>query len=425
MCIPDFIYKAGGIVAPPLLLPVLLSTSRGRARIPERFGFWKVPHGKYTWFHGASMGEVRGLLPLIRKRKEQKPEEKILLTATSITGLEAGAVHADAAAILPFDHPFWIRRALKGLVIDQCIIAETELWPALMEELHAAGIPVSLVNARISRYSFPRYLRFRRFLAVVLSKFERILCSDLSSQSRFISLGAPDSVVQVAGNTKYDTSPSVAGPEEADEIRSRFFHDEAPVFVAGSLRPGEEDVIFPAIASLRHQGLPFNCVIAPRHQEKFQFFAERLAEFQLPFRRWSEKDRWQPEDWSRPLVLLDAFGMLEKTYSFASLAFVGATLVDIGGHNPLEASAYAVPVMMGPNVANVEEVCEALRAANALHEVRNTADVLHVLELMCRDPDRLRAEGDGGKDVWNRNRGTVNRIYGVLFEADSEKQDAA
>lgn len=415
MSIPEKIYNGAGLAAPFLFLPKLLSSKRGRSRISERFGSWEVPAGTYTWFHGASMGEVRGLIPLMKRCKSERPDERLLLTATSVTGLDAGAQFADAAALLPFDSPFWIKRALKGLEIRQMVIAETELWPSVISMLARKGVPLGMVNARISKYSYPRYRRFRFFFEKLLSRFTVILCSDSISASRFLEVGAPKERVEVAGNTKYDFSPSVKSEEEKEKLRRALFTDSSPVFVAGSLRPSEEDVIFPALASLLNQGGSFNVIVAPRHQEKFDFFAERLTAYNLPFRRWSEKESWRAEEWKKPFLLLDTFGLLEKCYSFASLAFIGASLVDIGGHNPLEASAYGTPVMMGPHTGNVEEVCESMRMNDALYTVETDKDVEHVVAKMLSDPDALKDAGIRGKSIWVTHQGTVERVHTRLF----------
>ncbi len=415
MSIPDKFYSGAGLVAPFLFLPKLLSSKRGRSRILERFGTWKVPDGAYTWFHGASMGEVRGLLPLMKKRKAERPDEKLLLTATSVTGLDAGAQFADASALLPFDSPFWINRALKGLDIRQLVIAETELWPSVISILARKGVPARMVNARMSKYSFPRYRRFRFFFEPLLSKLALILCSDSISASRFLDVGAPEEKVEAAGNTKYDSSPSVKSEEEKRELQTALFSDVSPIFVAGSLRPSEEDVIFPALASLHSQGARFNVIVAPRHQEKFDFFADRLKAYDLPFRRWSEKESWQAQDREKPFLLLDTFGMLEKCYSIARLAFIGASLVDIGGHNPLEASAYGTPVMMGPHTGNVEEVCESMLMNEALYSVETERDVEHIAGKMLSDPEALKAAGARGKSIWEAHQGTVERVYDRLF----------
>ena len=415
MPIPELLYRAGGLLAPFALLPVLLSSPRGRTRLFDRFGSWNVEPGDYTWFHGASMGELRGLLPLIDRFHATHPEERILVTATSASGLKLVNAEIATGRLLPFDHPLWIRRALSGVRIRQLVVAETEIWPALLSHLKAQGVRVSIVNGRISKYSFPRYRRFGSMLRRVLGNFDQILCAEARSASRFLELGAPESAVKVFGNTKYDTSPSLKDPEAQRALREALFADDAPIFTAGSLRPDEEEYFFPVIARMLREGSRLNVIVAPRHQEKFEWFAEKLAAAHIPFRRWSEKDAWGArEGWARCL-LLDTFGMLEQCYGISSLAFIGATLIDIGGHNPLEAAAYGVPVMMGPYVSNVEEVCETLAARDGYYPVRDPAAIEALLRAAAaRDPE-LATRGLRGKSVWEENSGTVTRVFEEIF----------
>jgi len=419
------IYKAASLILPYALIPVLLSSKRGRSHFPERYGSWKVVKDSYTWFHGASMGEVRGLLPIMRVFKEKNPNEKILLSATSLTGLEIGKQYANASALLPFDNKSFLSRALEGLNIKKLIIAETELWPIIIEEISRRGIPITMVNARISKYSFPRYKFFKELIKNTLAHISNIFCIDEQSRERFLQLGASTENVLVVGNTKYDSSPTVKDESTKLKLKNELFSNDYPIFVLGSLRPGEEAFFFPVLSKLIKEGAPFNCVVAPRHQERFTFFEEKLKSYDLRFKRWSEKDTWDNSKSSPVVILLDAYGILESIYSVASLAFIGATLVDIGGHNPLEAAAYGTPVMMGPHVSNVEDVCESLQTKNALCRVESKEDIERWLRMLINEPLRLLEMGGRAREVWAAHFGTVSKVYDLVFGSEGNVENAA
>lgn len=416
MSIVRKVYGVAGLVGPFLMLPSFLLSERGRTRVRERFGSWKVPPGEYTWFHGASMGEMRGLIPLIAKFRETYPDRRVLVSATSVTGVNAAANLADATAILPFDHQYWIRRALRGISIRKLLIAETEVWPCLLEEMAARNVDVCFVNGRISKHSFPRYLSFAGSLVrAPLSAVSNILCSDNVSADRYRILGAVKT--SVVGNTKYDAKPSVQSREEAAGLKKLFFREDIPVFTIGSIRPGEEKVLFPALALLLARNIPLNVVVAPRHKEKFSYFEGRLKEHGIAFRKWSEREKWSSEDWKVNVVLLDGLGMLEKVYSFSNLAFIGATLVDIGGHNPMEAAAYGVPIVTGPYISNIEEVAESLLVEGGMIEVHTSHDLEGLLAHLAEKPGEFFEKGRNALKVWAGHQGTVDRAFRILFES--------
>jgi 3-deoxy-D-manno-octulosonic-acid transferase len=147
------IYLTLGFVGSLAALPLFLLHPRGRQRIWERYGRWNLSQSGVIWFHGASVGEILGLIPIIQKWRERHPAHCILVTATSATGLERAACCAHHTRLLPFDHPFWIRRALKNMRIEAFVFGETELWPALLEELQRRAVPLILVNGRLSEFS--------------------------------------------------------------------------------------------------------------------------------------------------------------------------------------------------------------------------------------------------------------------------------
>lgn len=423
----DAAYKLFGVPASLALGPCFLASERGRVRLSERYGFWGVVPKEVLWFHGASNGEVRGLAPII---KGLAPYHSLptLLTATSPSGIEFGKELVTAARALPFDALPWVQRATSRIDIKCLIVGETEIWPVLYGALARRDIPIYLVNARISEYSLPHYRLFKPLLREVLAKVEAIYTGDAISADRFVDLGAEPGRVTFIGNSKYDSTPKIQSRVMSQEFRQRLWRDDKPVLVLGSIRPGEEPFWFKAIADFLGQGAAFNVIVAPRHKEKFDYFVAALQSAGLPFSRWSVlKEKGDAN--SAPVVVLDTFGDLEATYSFASLAFIGASMINIGGHNPLEASAYGVPVAMGKFYGNVKEIVDDLLPAQAMLLVETESDVRNAVSLVASRSDRLVAMGERAQEIWRRHSGSTVRIIselvaglarrGIILEAHS------
>lgn len=409
MSIASALYSSATCLLSLALFPLFMTRPRGRYRIWERYGRWGSGQDEVIWFHGASAGEMNGIVPVMRSMREHYPGLCFLATCTSPSGLDVAAQHAELRYLLPFDSGAWIGGALRRVRPKLFVFAETELWPGLLARLEREGVPSAMINARISDFSIGHYRLARPLVAPALRRLSCILTASEEARTRLIELGADPSVTEVCGNSKYDLKPSLSGERERGELRARFFEDGAPVLVLGSLRPGEEDLWFPALAEAYAQGKRLNVIVAPRHREKFDYFADRLSSSGLSFRRWSGGASAQA-----PVVLLDAFGVLEQAYSFADLAFVGATLVNIGGHNPLEPAAYGVAVALGPYAQNVRDIRAELERRGACLALSDRATIGHAIELVASRSRDLSEMGQRAREVWAANHGASARIVDRL-----------
>jgi len=410
-------YRVAVTAASPVVAVGLACSARGRRRYAERFGAWeKVPPVQW-WAHGASVGEVQGLLPLLARIRTVHPEHKVLLSSTSPTGLDRGAARVDYSRLLPIDLGICVRKALARVSAERFILAETELWPTFLTELNNREIPVHIVNGRVSDYTFGWYRRFRSVFSPILERVQSVSVSDESQRSRFIELGARPEVTHITGHTKYDTEPIVVSEKDMRDVRAEFFPGEpatTPVVVLGSLRPGEEGVWLTAIRGVLSRGEPLKVIVAPRHMEKLEYFTSQLTRSGLSWRSWS--DRQHP---SSDLVLLDTMGRLERAYSIASLAFIGGTLVDIGGHNPLEPAMYGVPTVVGPYVSVIREVVQEMRSAQGILEVSLDTDLTPLLMQVTAGDPLLRDVGTSGRGVWLKHRGSAERVLSVIAHAQT------
>ncbi len=401
-------YAAVTTAALPLVLAGFFLSPRGRIRLSERLGKWKFDKpSDVVWFHGASAGEVNGLLPIMQQFRSAFPSRKLLLTATSLSGLSVGKHLADFERLLPFDCDFLIKRALSSIKPKAFIGAETEIWPNLIQVLAQEGIPVTLVNARISEFTYPYYRALRPIVKQALQKCSAICASNEEVAQRFHSLGA-DKNLKILGNAKYDLQPRFSSVKEVEAFRLMFFTSDLPTITLGSLRPGEERVWFPALKDLVEEGR-INVIVAPRHKEKFLFFEGALKRFGLTFGKRSDQ---RATDQS--ILLLDTFGELESVYSFSELAFVGGSIARFGGHNPMEAAAYGCALLIGPHYGNVKEIVESLLSNDGIKIVANEIQARETLDFLLSNSSQLAAMREKAFNIWKEHSGASGRIFEFL-----------
>ena len=382
--------------------------ARGRKQLRERFGIWDRVSEPVLWLHGASVGEVNGLLELIPGLREKHPDYSILLTATSTSGLERGAALADHVYLLPFDSFLWTEGVVRNLNVQAFIFGETEIWPALLHSLQKRKVPLYMVNATISDFTYYKYLFFRGVFKPVLSKLSGVAAANKESAVRLTRLGAIADSLILAGNTKYDRAPQIGSELEAREAQKSYFADNTPVVTLGSIRPGEESFWCDAVKE--YAGV-VNWIIAPRHKEKFSYFEKWLTSNDIEFSRWSEPGGAS----SSAVLLLDTMGKLEECYSFSSLVFIGATLIPgIGGHNPLEAAQYGVPVVMGEHYKNAQTVVDEMRDATACLCVSSSEEVNDIVGRLTTAAVDMQSIGERARVIAAANRGATERVLAMI-----------
>jgi 3-deoxy-D-manno-octulosonic-acid transferase len=404
----------------PIAAVGLLLSKRGRRRMPERFGLWGGLSDVSWWVHGASVGEVQGLLPLLDSVRRGFPGEKILLSATSPTGLDRGVAAVDSTRLLPFDSPLMLSRAIRKLGFKRFVLSETELWPNALRSALMTGAPCHIVNGRISDYTFSWYKRLQSVFCPLLREFTSISVPDSEQRDRFLALGVAPERVHVTGHTKYDAAPRFLAGISREQLRQEFFpgivKDER-VITLGSIREGEESYWLTALQRAVSEGLSVRIIVAPRHAEKFDFFDRAFSKLSVPQRRWSS--RHAGSDANVKVLILDTMGVLEKAYAASDLAFVGATLVDIGGHNPFEPVMYGVPVVVGPYTSVIREPVALLVQAGGICSAQTAEQLYELVQELVVNPDRLQQIGRAGHAVWQRHQGAVQRTLSVIRQSEA------
>jgi len=310
----------------------------------------------------------------------------------------------------PLDVPWAVRGYLKALRPAMLVLAETEFWPNLLNGCFRRGIPVAVVNARISDRSWPRYKMLRRLWRPILGQLSSVLAQSEVDAERLRELGCGTERVWVSGNLKFD----VRVPREAEATRLlRSAGAGLRFVVAGSTLEGEEAALLEAWQKLQDADEKLVLVLAPRHPERFGAVAALLAGSGIA---WVRRSEWtdialRP----RRVVLLDSIGELASVYSVAAVAFVGGSIADAGGHNPLEPAQFGVPIVMGPNYANFRAITEDLRAHEALRITRRE-ELAGVLTELLTHPDEARAMGARARRVFEEQAGATARSVEALGE---------
>jgi 3-deoxy-D-manno-octulosonic-acid transferase len=411
-------YQLVTTAAAPVAAAAFLCSSRGRIRLRERLGGWEDIQGSLPWwFHAASVGEVQGLLPILARLSAASAgsQNNNLLSCTSPTGLDRVGSLVTHRRILPFDAPWCVKRALDRTPADRLVLTETELWPELLRQALARGIRCSIVNGRISDYTLDWYRRLTPLISPLLQRVDHVCVPDQLQRLRYVALGVPESRVFVTGHTKYDVDCAAVTPHERAALREQLFpgiSSEERVIVLGSVRPGEEQSWLSAVAAQQQQGAALRLIVAPRHAEKFEYFWSKIKQAKLKAARWSEVQGTTRADCGT--LLLDTYGMLQQVYAASDLAFVGATLVDIGGHNPMESAMRGAPTCVGPYTSVIEEVLLDLEREGGVIRLTGSADIYALVTRLCNGDQSIAESGHGAYRAWQRHRGSTERVLSIL-----------
>ncbi|MGH8630205.1 MAG: lipid IV(A) 3-deoxy-D-manno-octulosonic acid transferase, partial [Burkholderiales bacterium] len=377
--------------------------------IGERFGFYpKRPEAPVIWIHAVSVGETRAAEPLVRALRQRHPDRHIVLTHMTPTGRQtAQTLFADSleSRYLPYDLPGAVRRFLRHFAPGIGIMMETELWPNLIHACARAGVPLYLVNARLSERSAARYRRFGALSAAMLGVLSGTGAQTQRDAERLQSIGALR--VVTTGNMKFDRTP----PPDQLQLGARLrelFGAERRVFLVASTREGEEALLLDTLPLL---GGDILTVLVPRHPQRFDEVAGLLKARQVIFQRRSEDAAIRP---ATRVVLGDSMGELFGYYAACDVALVGGSLLPLGGQNLLEACAVGKPVIVGPHTFNFEEATESAIAAGAALRVADAGQAVRVARDLLDNPSRAKAMGEAGQRFAEAHRGATQKTLALL-----------
>jgi len=412
------LYLAAVYLATPLVSVMLAARGlRDRSywrNFGERFGLGPRVPSSPIWVHAVSVGEVQVAAALVFALRDRYPQVPVLVTTFTPTGAaRARALFSGSAEVrfLPFDLPGSVRRFLDRTRPRLAVIMETELWPNLYRQCRRRRIPLVIASARLSRRSTGRYRRLGALFKETLSGEVVVAAQGEADAERFRALGAAAERTHVTGNLKFDLTLPPDIRERGAALR-RLYAPSRAVWVAGSTHGGAEEEA--VLAAQRHLGTALPgalLVLAPRHPNRFAEVAAWLERQGAAFTRRSQPTAARED--SR-VLLLDSLGELLYFYAAADVAFVGGSLVPVGGHNLLEPAALGLPILTGPHNSNAEDVARLLLDCGAAKIVRNGAELgTRVAELLSDQALRLET-GERGRAAVDRNRGALEKLLQLI-----------
>lgn len=372
------------------------------------------------WVHAVSVGEVLAVTRLVKSLDAALPDYFVVISTTTRTGQALARERFGVHRVLycPLDLPWAVRAYLNALKPQLLVLAETEFWPNLLRGCFRRGIPVAVVNARISDRSWPRYKVLRRLWKPLLGRLGSVQAQSQIDAERLLAIGCAPRRTSVAGNLKFD----VRAADEAEATRQlRARRAGLRVVVAGSTLEGEEAALLEAWPRLLAGDPKLAMILAPRHPERFAGVAALLEKSGI---QWTRRSQWSAYS-AEPLqpgeiVLLDTIGELASVYSLASVAFVGGSVIPAGGHNPLEPAQFGVPIVMGPHTANFRAIVDDLAAHNALRIAAKEA-LAESLMALLGDRSAAEAMGARAREVFERQAGATERCVTALRKLLNEK----
>lgn len=376
---------------------------------PERL---KILQGrKVIWVHAVSVGETRASIPLLRKLRTSFPDAAIVLSSMTFTGRSTAdeIEEADLCIFLPYDLSWVVNRALNLINPDITLLVETEIWPNFIRKLAEQEVPLVLVNGRISDRSFPKYWLVRTLLSPLLKMFTHLCMQSRQDELRIIRLGADSERVSITGNLKFDLPTPDFSEQELTEFRSKLSLPEGvPVWVAGSTRQGEEEIILDAYRTLLDQGVDLVLIIVPRYPKRSKVVCELIRERQFSCELKSNVISGSAMFSSGDILVGDTLGEMLKFYACADVVFVGGSLVPIGGHNILEASLMQKPVLFGPYMQNFKVISRLLLDAGGGVQA-GPDQLVDELTVLLKDPVLRQNMGTQGSALFVEHSGATDR----------------
>lgn len=385
----------------------------------ERLGLYrpediqKLASGYNVWLHAASAGEVNAITPFCQAFRKIKPDARIVLTTTSAMGRKLAMENevADHVFLAPLDEHWPLKRAFMAIRPVMVLVAETEFWPNFLRRAGQNGLPVLLVNGRVSDRSFPSYKRFKGFFRNALGCFAACLVQTRNDAERLEALGVSGNRILVVGQMKYDRqAPNALAAQYLKE--KLFLLNRDVLFTLGSIRTGEDDLILPRIPEILALGPEVKVLIAPRHMKNVPVNREKLKGLGIAHVTRSELEKGAAPE---RVVILDSVGELSLAYALSRAAFVGGTLVPIGGHNVMEPALSRIPVCFGPNTQNVGEAAQALIESGGGVLVNDGDDLVRALQRFM-DPEIARQAGERGHDSVVSMRGATERTVTEVLQ---------
>ena len=399
-------------IASPLLLFGLYKTKPNKPKFGQRWKehFGITPKLEATeppiWIHAVSVGESIAAIPLIKELNKKNPTQPILVTTTTSTGAEQIAKLGDLVEhrYMPIDFSFAVKGFLKAIRPKQMLIIETELWPNTLNVVHNAGIPIIVVNARLSEKSCKNYAKVQPLFNLLAPCLDKVLCQTESDAKRFERLGVEKNKLFVTGSIKFDIQISDTVREQGKALRNELGRDR-PVWIAASTHKGEDEQVLEAHKQVLESHPDALLILVPRHPERFDNVFELCQKLDFETARRTNQEAVTT---STQVYLGDTMGEMLVLMGAADICFMGGSIIGdkVGGHNVLEPAALGVPVITGPSYFNFQEIVDEMIEARGIR-VCNTEKLPHLLISLLQETEKLVLQAKKASDIVNRNAGAL------------------
>jgi len=378
--------------------------------VADRLGFLKIPRLQHAiWVHAVSVGEVKSVEQLLERLRKQFPGKPLVVSTATPAGQQVARARLDIVDhtfYFPIDLPWCVRRAVDRVDPEMVIIAETEIWPNFLRACRRRGVRVVMINGRISDRSFSRYRLARRWLRRVFEDYTLIGVQSESDRQRIEAIGADPRKVTVLGNLKYD---AVASTHNVENALSSFLIRWNPLWIAGSTMPGEEELVLDAFEQVLDRHPELKLVIAPRHVERFETVAQIIETRGFQMLR-----RSRLVNGSSQVLLLDTIGELGALFQYATVVFIGGSLVPTGGHNVLEPARHSKPIVFGPHMENFRDIARLFLDAEAAVQIQNANQLAPAISNLLLNPQHASDLGRAAFAVVEQNTGATDRVLQIL-----------
>nr|WP_212755037.1 lipid IV(A) 3-deoxy-D-manno-octulosonic acid transferase [Vibrio sp. B1-2] len=386
------------------------------ARWKEHFGFTPPLETNKSpiWIHAVSVGETLSVSPLIKKLKSQYPDQPIVITTTTPTGAEQAAKLQGIAEhrYMPFDFSFAIRSFLNAIKPSQLLIMETELWPNTLHTVARAGIPITIINARLSERSCQRYAKVQPIFNMLAKNLTRVLCQYPDDAQRFIRLGVAKEKIFVTGSIKFDIDIDQTTIQKGQQLRSNLGRNR-PIWIAASTHQGEDEQVLAAHAEVLKEHPNALLILVPRHPERFNAVFELCKTQFISVRRTETEAELDPEV---QVYLGDTMGEMLVLMGAADICFMGGSLLGdkVGGHNVLEPAALGKPILIGPSYYNFTDITEQLIKAEGLEVVTTAKAISKSTSQAFNDKNVLHSKSQSTRLVIDKNRGSLANTISAI-----------
>ena len=411
----DLLYLLAGLAYSPFILYRAIRYGRYRAGWAQRFGkiSRRNPEKKCIWIHAVSVGEVNAAMTIVRELEERFGDFEIVISTTTDTGFARATnlfSREHKVFYFPFDFSWAMHRAFGNIRPAICLLMELEIWPNFISTAKRSGVPVVVVNGRISDKSYAGYKRIKPFTSKIFGKISLVLAQTDQYARRFREIGAGN--VIVTNSLKYDTAQITDKVDGADALAAQLNIGGERLWVVGGTGPGEEQIILDVFKNLKQSGQfeDLRLVIVPRKPERFDEVARTIADAGFDSIRYSEFKNTDAGCSERPAVILgDTMGDLRKFYSLATIIFVGRSFVPMGGSDMMEAAALGKCTIFGPHAFNFRQTVDSLLAGNGAIMVNDGDELLRTMQKCLLEPDYARDIARNGQDDIKSNQGATAR----------------